>query len=122
MAHAFAGDAAYVHTQALAEMNGRSPTQPGSEEAANYIAQKFEEYGLQPGWKHLEYIYPMEMTLTRPLAQPELSLIGPDGQVLHTFDHQLDYGFMIEGHGGGGEVERPLTFVSFTDDPDSYAW
>ena len=116
MANAFSGGGAYEHTQVLSEMNGRSPSQAGSQEAAAYIAQKFEEYGLLPGWKHLEYIYPMPMMLTEPLEQPVLELLDHDGQPLQSFPHQLDFGFMIEGHGGSGDVTRPLTFVGF-DNP-----
>lgn len=118
MANAFSGDDAYTHTQTLSEMNGRSPSQPGSEAAAVYIAQKFEEYGLQPGWKHLEYTYPMSMTLTAPLSQPQLELVGSDGTVQQSFAHQLEFAFLIEGHGGSGDVTLPLTFVGFeTDEP-----
>ncbi len=122
MANAFTGTGAYGHTQTLAEMNGRSPTQPGSQEAAAYIAAKFEEYGLQPGWKKLEYIYPMEMTLTAPLSQPQLAVVGADGTVLQEFTHQLDFGFTIDGHGGSGEVELPLTFVGFNGDGSTLDW
>ncbi len=122
MAQAFGGDGAYVHTETLAEMNGRSPNSIPHEEAAEYIAEKFTEYGLQPGWKHLEYIYPMEMMMTRPLSQPQLAIIGEDGSVLHAFTHQLEFGYMIEGHGGGGDVELPLTFVGFADGSSSLDW
>ena len=113
MANAFSGGGAYEHSQVLAQMDGRSPTQEGSQEAAAYIAQKFVEYGLLPGWKHLEYIYPMPMTLTTALEQPRLELFNDSGELLQAFQHQLDFGFMIAGHGGSGEVELPLTFVGF---------
>ncbi len=113
MANAFSGSDAYEHTRALAQMNGRAPTQPGGAEAAAYIAQKFEEYGLQPGWKHLETIYPMPMMLTAPLAQPLLELRAGDGSLLQSFKHQLEFGYLIDGHGGSGEIDLPLTFVGF---------
>lgn len=122
MANAFSGDGAYGHTQTLSEMNGRSPTQPSSKEAATYIAEKFEEYGLQPGWKHLEYTYPMSMTLTAPISQPVLEIVAEDGTVQQSFSHQLDFGYMIEGHGGSGDVELPLTFVGFDQDGASLNW
>jgi peptide/nickel transport system permease protein len=113
MANAFSGSDAYLHTQTLAQMNGRAPNQASSAEAAAYIAQKFEEYGLQPGWRHLEYTYPMSMTLTGPLAQPQLELLDGDGRLLQSFTHQLEFSYLIEGHGGSGDVDLPLTFVGF---------
>jgi peptide/nickel transport system permease protein len=122
MANAFSGEDAYGHTQILTEMNGRSPTQPSSQEAATYISQQFEAYGLQPGWKHLEYIYPMPMTLTAPINQPTLEIVNRDGTVQQSFTHQLDFGFMIEGHGGSGDVNLPLTFVGFEQDEVPLFW
>ncbi len=94
-------------------------------QAAAYIAQKFAEYGLQPGWKHLEYIYPMPMTLAAPLAQPLLELRAADGSTLQSFKHQLEFSYLIEGHGGSGEIDLPLTFVGFdggTAGPDWEAY
>ena len=114
MAGAFSGSDAYLHTQNLAEMDGRSPVQAGGAQAADYIAQKFEEYGLQPGWRHLQYTYPMSMTMTSPLSQPQLELLDGDGQLLASFAHQLEFSYLIEGHGGSGDIEQPLTFVGFT--------
>ena len=122
MANAFTGTGAYGHIERLAGMNGRSPTQPGSQEAAAYIAAKFEEYGLQPGWKKLEYIYPMQMTLTEPLTQPQLAVLNADGTMLQEFVHQRDFGFMVDGHGGSGDVELPLTFVGFNGDGSALNW
>ncbi len=122
MANAFSGSDALLHTQMLAEMDGRSPAQAGSQEAAAYIAQKFEAYGLQPGWKHLEYIYPMDMMLTEPLTQPLLELVGDDGKVLQSFVHQLDFGFVVEGHVGSGDIDLPLTFVGFSGGGTAPDW
>ena len=122
MANAFSGSDAYQHTQTLAQMDGRSPTQAGSAEAAVYIAKKFEEYGLQPGWRHLEYTYPMSMTLTSPLTQPQLELLGSDGELLGSFTHQLEFSYLIEGHGGSGDVALPLTFVGFDGEGPAPDW
>ncbi len=122
MAQAFGGDGAYLHIEKLAEMDGRAPARPSHQQAADYIAEKFTEYDLQPGWKHLEYIYPMEMMMTRPLSQPRLAIIGNDGDVLQSFTHQLQFGYVIDGHGGGGDVELPLTFVGFPDGAAPLNW
>jgi peptide/nickel transport system permease protein len=114
MAGAFSGSDAYLHTETLAQMDGRSPVQAGGEEAAAYIAERFEAYGLLPGWRHLQYTYPMSMTLTSPVTQPLLELRDGQGQVLSSFSHQLQFAYLIEGHGGSGDIDLPLTFVGFT--------
>ena len=122
MAQAFAGDEALVHTQVLSEMEGRSVLQPGGQAAAAYISQIFQEYGLTPGWRHQEFVYPMEMNMTRLLSQPELSLVDSEGNIQQGFTHQLDFGFTIEGHGGGGLAELPLTYVGFDSSVDEPSW
>jgi peptide/nickel transport system permease protein len=122
VARAFDGNSAYAYTEMLSAMEGRSSAQDGGREAAEYIATKFEAYGLQPGWRSSEYIYPLETQLVQPLEQPELILVGADGRALTTFRHQLDFGYRIEGHSGGGEAEWPLTFVGFRRNEGSYNW
>jgi peptide/nickel transport system permease protein len=121
VAEAFDADSAYVHTQTLTEMEGRGAGQAGALEAADYIAEKFEQYGLNPGWQQSEYVYPMENQIVRPVAQPELILLDADGNEVTSYKHQIDFGFMIEGHGGSGEAEYPITYLSFSED-DAYSW
>ncbi|MBC8264880.1 MAG: ABC transporter permease subunit [Anaerolineales bacterium] len=124
VAQAFNGDFAYEHVKALTEMDGRGIGQDGGAQAAAYIAEKFAAYGLEPGWKREDYIYPLDTQLVQPLSQPYLALMGNnnDGQPLQEFRHQLDFGFVIEGHGGGGDVEAPLTFVGFRLGQHEYTW
>jgi peptide/nickel transport system permease protein len=122
VAKAFNGDLAYEHVKALTDMDGRGMGQAGGERAAAYIAEKFEAYGLEPGWKNSSYVYPLKAQLVQALAQPYLALMGADGKPLHEFRHQLDFGFVIEGHGGSGDVEAPLTFVGFRLNPREYTW
>jgi len=122
VAQAFSGDFAYEHVKALSEMDGRGIGQEGGAQAAAYIAEKFAAYGLEPGWKRDSYIYPLDTELVQPVAQPYLALMGDDGQPLQEFRHQLDFGFVIEGHGGGGDVEAPLTFVGFRLGQNEYTW
>lgn len=113
VAESFDGGIMYTHVDRLAQMNGRSVTQPGGQEAVAYLSEKFEEYGLEPGWKRSSYTHLFETTLVQPLEQPTLSLLDVDGAVQASYRHQIDFGFMIEGHGGSGSVSAPLTFVGF---------
>jgi peptide/nickel transport system permease protein len=122
VAEAFSGELAYDHVQALSSMAGRGVGQEGSAQAAAYIESKFREYGLEPGWKRLSYIYPVRTRVVRATVQPYLALLGEDGNAVQAFRHQLDFGFMVEGHGGSGDVRAPVTFVGFQSGPGAYTW
>lgn len=116
VAQSFNGDIAYDHIKTLSEMNGRSVTQDGGMQAADYIESRFMEYGLLPGWKDQSYRYLISTRLVHPLEQPQLTLLDTNGGQLQDFQHQIDFGFVIEGHGGSGDVSLPLTFIGFTSD------
>jgi hypothetical protein len=96
--------------------------QTGGSQAAAYIEEKFEAFGLQPGWIRVSYNRPLDTRLVRPLTQPYLAMLGTDGQPDKAFKHQLDFGFVTEGHGGSGDVEASLTFVGFQHEPGAYTW
>ncbi|MDH5507427.1 MAG: ABC transporter permease subunit [Anaerolineae bacterium] len=119
VANAFDENIAYQHTKALTAMDGRGVGQPGGQQAADYIAEKFEQYGLKPGWKKNSYVHTLDTVVVRPISQPELSIISP---APISFQHQVDFGYMIEGHGGSGAAQAPLTFVGFQPDHGNYAW
>lgn len=112
VAGAFDGERAYEHVRMLAQMEGRGAGQPGGEQAAAYITDRFREYGLEPGWKDASYVYPLPVRLVRPVTQPRLELVGEDGSVQQSFQHQVDFGFLTAGHGGSGQVEAALCFLS----------
>jgi len=122
VAEAFEGGVAYEHVAALTEMDGRGVGQPGGAQAAAYIADYFEAYGLEPGWKRDSFVFPLETRTVKPLAQPYLALTTDGDTAVEEFRHQLDFGFVIEGHGGGGDVEAPLTFVGFRLRQNQYEW
>ncbi|HUS94549.1 MAG TPA: ABC transporter permease subunit [Patescibacteria group bacterium] len=122
VSQAFDTDSAYGHTESLAVMDGRGAGQEGGQQAAAYIAEKFRQYGLDPGWQQAEYLFTNETLLVRPTSQPELTLLDVVGEPLQSFSHQVDFGFVIEGHGGSGESEAPITFLSFDQDPEFYSW
>jgi hypothetical protein len=122
VAQGFDTDSAYGHTESLTTMDGRGAGQDGGQQAAAYIAEKFRQFGLDPGWRQSEYLFPNENQLTRPTSQPELMLIDAGGQPLLSFRHQLDFGFVIDGHGGSGDAEAPITLLSFNQDPEFYSW
>ncbi len=121
VAQAFDSEIALTHIENLSEMQGRSVAQEGGTEAVAYIQKNFEEYGLMPGGKSLSYTYSLETTLVQPIEQPILALVDENGEIIEDYQHQLDFGYIIEGHGGNGDVEFPLTFVGF-DGSEDPAW
>lgn len=120
MARAYSGETAYEHVQALTQMQGRGAGQPGGNQAAAYIAEKFQSYGLDPGWRQNSYLYPLPAVLVRPLEQPVLALLDAQGNIAHSFRHQVDFSYVIEGHGGSGHVEQTLVYVGF--DPEKHSF
>ncbi len=122
VAAAFSGQTVFDHVEVLAEMDGRSVAQDGGQEAAAYIAEKFAEYGLQPGWRRSSYYYLLDTQLVQPLEQPQFAFLDESGQTVTEFRHQLDFGYLIEGHGGSGDVTAPLTFVGFDEDVSTISW
>lgn len=116
VAQSFNGEAAYAHLETLSKMDGRGINQPGGVEAADYIEARFKEYGLLPGWKKDSYRYLIPARQVHPLEQPGLELLDENRNIIQEFRHQIDFGFMIEGHGGGGDISLPVTFVGFTSE------
>jgi len=115
-AQSFNGDGAYHHLETLVGMEGRAVSQAGGADAADYIEEKFKEYGLDPGWKNQSYRYLVPARYVFPVEQPALNLLDGDGNFLQGYIHQQDFGFMIEGHAGAGEITDPLTFIWFMPD------
>jgi peptide/nickel transport system permease protein len=116
VAQTFNGESAYGHVETLANMDGRGITQQGGRDAAEYIEAKFAEYGLLPGWRDQSYRYLIPAREVHLLDQPVLTLLDENGNTLQEFKHQIDFGFVSEGHGGSGDVTLPLTFIGFTSD------
>ncbi len=122
VAQAFDGNRAYEFTRDLVEMEGRGNGQEGGLQAASYIAEKFEAYGLEPAWKRSSYYLELETQLVHPNAQPVLSLHDETGNLVKTFQHQLDFGYVIEGHGGSGDIQAGLTLVGFDPEYQGLGW
>ncbi len=122
VAQAFDGDRVYKHVERLATMDGRGIGQEGGVAAADYIAGLFETYGLDPGWHHNSYLYYQEMRLVRPIEQPDLTLLDDSGQPVTHYQHQVDFGFTIQGHGGSGATNAPVTVIGFDHQRDDLEW
>ncbi len=122
VAQAFDGGRVYEYVKLLAAMDGRGIGQEGGATAAAYITEQFEAVGLEPGWRHNSYHYDQEMRLVLPIEQPGLTLLDASGKSLATYDHQSDFGFTIEDHGGSGLATAPVTVIGFDSQRDNLAW
>jgi len=122
VAQAYDGQQAYEQALELGEMQGRGQGQPGGEQAVSSIVAAVEAYGLQPGWKHNAYLYPLPATLVRPLEEPRFELLDAAGNVLTRFVHQNDFAYVTDGHGGSGDALGGLTFIGFLTSRELEPW
>lgn len=122
LAEGFDGTAAMQHVTTLTgeELSARRVGSPGLEATAQYIASRFEMYGIQPAGDGRSYFQPMATHVVYPQEQPELALVDGAGTVIKTYRHRLDFGERTQGHGGSGAAEAPVTFVGF--DPERRSW
>ncbi|MDH3943314.1 MAG: ABC transporter permease subunit [Anaerolineae bacterium] len=118
----FDADLAYAHIETLAEMDGRGIGQPGGDQAASYIAERFEAYGLEPGWRKSSYINELNTTIVRAVEQPQLTILDRDDNQVASYQHQVDFGYMIEGHAGSGQAAAGVTFVGFDTERGNFDW
>jgi ABC-type dipeptide/oligopeptide/nickel transport system permease subunit len=109
----FNGQFAYEHLERLVEMDGRGLGQIGGDRAANYIAEQFAGYGLEPGWKRDSYIHERPILIIRPRSQPVFEVLDAEGAVAQSFEHQLEFGYLTTDHAGSGETTAPMTFIRF---------
>lgn len=109
----FNGQFAYEHLERLVEMDGRGIGQEGGERAANYIAEQFAGYGLEPGWRMDNYIHTRPVVVIRPISQPVFEILDSGSAEVVSFEHQLEFGYMTLNHAGSGEATAPLTIIRF---------
>ncbi|HDN80146.1 MAG TPA: M28 family peptidase, partial [Chloroflexi bacterium] len=94
----------------------------GAYRAAQFIAARFEEYGLQPGGSAHSYFDETELAMVWPSEQPLLAVVDKAGREALRFRYRRDFGFLTRGHGGPGDAEGPLTFVAFDKARFSYSY
>lgn len=106
-------DGALATVGALAEpaMEGRAPGSAGARSAAEYVAERLAEYGLEPLRSGMSFLLPLTTTLVSPLEEPLVEVVSQDGQTLRTLTYRDDFGIDITGHGGAGNVAGPLVWL-----------
>ncbi len=115
LAQRFDSSLALAHADVLGspDLRGREPGSPGASLAADYVADRFAEYGLEPLASSAGYALPLTTTLVSPLGEPRLELVDRNGDLLRTFTYRDDFGVDISGHGGAGTATGELVWLSF---------
>jgi len=112
--------ARHVEVLASDEYLGRGPGQPGGDMAVEYIAARFEEYGLEA--PNGSYLQPVPMVGNTPVAaSAELQLRGPRGTLEPTYldDFVLNPG---DAEATRAEGEAELVFVGYGIDAPENEW
>jgi Zn-dependent M28 family amino/carboxypeptidase len=112
--------AANIAVLASDEYLGRGPGQQGGDMAVEYIASRFEEYGLEAPNGSYRQPVPMVGNSPRP-ASAELGLRGPRGALEPTYleDFVLNPGDAEAAHAAG---EAELVFVGYGIDAPENGW
>lgn len=112
-ADALSGDRIREHMQTLSsdEFLGRGPGQPGGDMAAQYIADGFREYGLQPVEGSFFQAVPMIGTTPVP-ASVELSFTGPSGSTRPAYLDEMVF-YAGDPMGAPVAVEGELVFAGY---------
>jgi hypothetical protein len=87
------------------ECEGRGPTTEGINKAADYIAARFKQIGLKPGFKN-SYFQPFAITG----AVGSLSLAGPQGQSVALKQRRH---FQPLGYDQSGSAAAPVVFAGY---------
>ena len=106
---AFDGQAAFdlVRTLSADTMAGRKSGEPGGRMAAEYVASKFKEWGLEPAGTNGTYFQDMTIEYYEPLRGAALSLVA------HGRTRDFVYGedWRQYGHSGSGVFGAGVVFV-----------
>jgi len=89
------------------DLEGRAVGSPEAHQAAQYIVDELERYGLTV------WLREVDVTLARSVEPPELALVDGEGHPLTTFTRLAGYGESVERHGGSGQAEAPVTLILF---------
>ncbi len=93
------------------KLEGRGVGTKGIELAADYLAQQFENLGLQPAGEEGTYFQRFPVVTGRQLTgTPTLSVTLPDGTQL-ALSHEKDFSVLSFGASGSGEA--PLVFAGY---------
>ncbi len=120
LALAFDPEAAlgHVHELTAERYAGRRAGTEGACLAADYIAARFRQVGLQPAGDDGSYFQQFTLNYLDLAATPELALLNQDGSVSQAFRHHQDFRELVGGRAGAGTVRGELVYVGYAEAAD----
>ncbi|MBC7261650.1 MAG: hypothetical protein H5T63_06520, partial [Chloroflexi bacterium] len=91
---------------------GRAVGSPGGKLAAEWIAARFAEYGLQPAGDNGTYFQEFPVPYAELTAMPAFQIVDENGQILEEYRLREDYTVWLGGYADGGKAEGPVLWVS----------
>lgn len=95
------------------EFSGRKAATAGAKAAAEYIAARMKEAGLQPAGRSETYFQPIQRSTFHLAEIPQLSRVDEGGQPLETFAYRRDYVEVAAPYGTAGQAQGPLLVTLF---------
>ncbi|GAB4404827.1 MAG: hypothetical protein Kow00123_16710 [Anaerolineales bacterium] len=113
VARAFDAEEAMEFVEALAapELGGRQPGTDGGRAAGEYIAQKFQEFGLQPAGTD-GYFQPFTVPFAEITGVPTFVFTTTTGTVYDDFVYRKDFAFAWGGYAGGGTASGRVVWAN----------
>jgi len=90
---------------------GRQAGSPGGQAAADYIAQRFADYGLRPAGLNGTYFQPFALPYPRLTDQPALTITAPDGHE-QAWSLRRDFAPLVSRYMGGGVGNGPVLWLN----------
>jgi len=97
---------------ASAEYAGRAVGSPGGRLAGDWIAARFEEYGLQPAGDNGTYFQEFPVPYAELTAMPTFELLDSAGLAVKEFPFRDEYMIWPGGYADGGQVQGPVLWLS----------
>jgi len=91
---------------------GRAVGSPGGKLAADWIAERFAEYGLQPAGDNGTFFQEFPVPYAELSDMPSLELVDAAGQAQHTYTFRQDFTIWSGGYADGGQADGPVVWVS----------
>jgi hypothetical protein len=106
----FDGAKAHDHLVYLADpaRGGRFTGSPGFADAANYVADRFRDIGLEPAGDNGTFFQRFPAQIVDLAATPTLARTGANAK---TFTHRVDFTESVGGRAGSGSAEGALAVV-----------
>lgn len=101
----------FVEALAAPEFAGRQPGTSGGAAAGDYIAQKFQDFGLQPAGTD-GYFQPFTVPFAEITGVPTFVFTTTGGIVHDEFVYRQDFAFAWGGYAGGGVADGRVIWVN----------